>query len=125
MKKIFLFFAATAFLFTSCNNDDDTTKYTLSADYLKGTWKETEPSAIHILTFDANTLKLTTTGDSVGQAYNYIVQDSLVNLTIPGSNYNGNIMIKIVNRTTFKLTTLYPYPDCDGCKPTVSTFKKK
>lgn len=125
MKKIFLFFAATAFLFTSCNNDDDTTKYMLSADYLKGTWDETEPSAIHILTFDTNTLKLTTTGDSVGQAYNYTVQDSLVNLTIPGSNYSGNFMIKIVNRTTFKLTTLYPYPDCDGCKPTISTFRKK
>lgn len=125
MKKIVLFLATAIFAFASCNGDDDNKEYSLSSEYLKGTWKETLPAANYILHFGTNTAKLTSRDGSNSQNYNYTIEDSLLKPTVPGSTFNGSWKIEIVNRNTFKLTSLYIQYACDGCKPVISTFKKQ
>jgi hypothetical protein len=126
MKKLYVFLAATFLMLASCGNDDDkNTTYSLSAEYLKGTWVEIGPEANYIFDFDENTAKLTYRRDSGSQDYDYTIQDSYLNLTVPGSNFNGRWEIEIINRTTLKLSSLYPQFDCDGCQPIVSTFVKQ
>jgi hypothetical protein len=124
MKKLFLFLAAAAFAVASCNNDDDTTTPALTTGYLTGTWIETAPAQNHQFDFTDTTAKLTFLSDSSFENYNYTVQDSTINLSLPGSDYQSNCTIEIINSTTFKFTSLYVSPACATCEPVVSTFVK-
>jgi hypothetical protein len=125
MIKLYVFLAAMFLTLAYCSNDDKNTTYTLSAEYLKGTWVEIEPEANYIFDFDENTAKLIYRRDSSSQDYNYTIQNSYLNPTVPGSSFNGRWEIEIINRTTFKLSFLYPQFDCDVCQPIVSTFVKQ
>jgi len=124
MKKLLLLLAATAFAVISCNSDDDANPRVLSANYLKGTWIETAPAQSHQLDFTETTATLKYLTGSGTNAYAYTVQDSTLHLSAPESDYISTHDIEIVNSTTFKITSIYPYYTCNTCEDVTSTFVK-
>jgi hypothetical protein len=127
MKKIYLLLIAFSLAFVSCSdNDTETSTTTINSAYLNGTWKEVAPQENTEFTFTANTAVLTWLADGYFDTYNYTVEDDgiymgLIDATYPPTKLN----IEYVNATTFKITTLYPYPAHPGYSPVTSTFVKQ
>lgn len=130
MKKIALFIAFAALSITSCSNDDNNdTNDVVTAEYLQGSWIETEATgSLHIMDFDGNTAVLTFTDDGSFNTYEFTVDGNNLFLSTPSAGYEPSpFKIEWVNENTFKLTSLYPEPayyDYDYA-PVTSTFKRR
>ncbi|MFP5438233.1 MAG: hypothetical protein ACLGH8_10630 [Bacteroidia bacterium] len=126
MKKIYLLLIAFSFAFVSCNDNDTETSTTVNSTYLRGTWKEVAPQENTEFSFTSNTAVLTWLADGYSDTYNYTVGDDGIYVGLIGATYPpSKLNIEYVNATTFKITTLYPYPAHPGSVPVTSTFVKQ
>lgn len=126
MKKIYLLLIAFSFAFVSCSDNDTITSTTINSTYLRGTWKEVAPQENTEFSFTTDTAVLTWLADGTSDTYTYTVEEDGIYMGLPNATYPpSKFEIEYINATTFKITTLYPYPAHPGYTPVTSTFVKQ